>query len=187
MPRTGGVSAEISAAPWRGWIVSNKLGGQRRKQLAMQGQPQGIERTITRTSIEHTAFQGPIPAPADLEKYERIVPGLATRLIAMAESEAQHRRECDANVLEMQRKALESHFYQRGLGQVLGFAIVVIALAAATVIAIVVQTGAAMAAAATIGGASLAALIYAYMHGRKVEGNEIDEAVKKAAGDKPIA
>ena len=47
-------------------------------------------------------FSGPIPPPGFLEQYERINPGLASRMVAMAESEATHRR-------QMETKLVESH------------------------------------------------------------------------------
>lgn len=41
-----------------------------------------------------TAFLGPIPPPELLAQYERTLPGLADRLVAIAERESDHRRGC---------------------------------------------------------------------------------------------
>ena len=46
------------------------------------------------TSMQ-TAYSGPIPDPLSLEKYEKIQPGFADRIISMAEKEASHRHEVD--------------------------------------------------------------------------------------------
>lgn len=40
---------------------------------------------------EQHSFSGPLPAPEDLEKYDRIVPGAAERILKMAEKEMEHR------------------------------------------------------------------------------------------------
>lgn len=37
------------------------------------------------------AFSGPIPPPEAMERYERVVPGAADRIISMAETEQKHR------------------------------------------------------------------------------------------------
>lgn len=39
-----------------------------------------------------TVHAGPLPSPATLDQYERVVPGLADRIVSMAESEASHTR-----------------------------------------------------------------------------------------------
>lgn len=52
----------------------------------------------TTNSIEISAerhFSGPLPRPEDLEKYDKVVPGAAERIIKMAEEEMRHRHEND--------------------------------------------------------------------------------------------
>ncbi len=44
-------------------------------------------------------FQGPIPPPEILAKYEEIVPGAAERIIAMAELQGEHRRSLEKVVV----------------------------------------------------------------------------------------
>ncbi|MDR2121796.1 MAG: DUF2335 domain-containing protein [Flavobacteriaceae bacterium] len=52
-------------------------------------------------SVRHTeSYQGPIPKPEDLLKYEQISPGFASRLISMAEKEQDNR-------ISLQKKKLE--------------------------------------------------------------------------------
>jgi uncharacterized membrane protein len=46
-------------------------------------------------------LQGPIPLPGTLEEYERLVPGLAGRLVDWAESESEHRREMERSLLKL--------------------------------------------------------------------------------------
>jgi Predicted membrane protein (DUF2335) len=64
-----------------------------------------------------TAFSGPIPPPDVLAKYERALPGLADRLVCIAERESDHRR-------ALQRRAMRLS----ELGLAAGFAIAMTAL-----------------------------------------------------------
>lgn len=64
-----------------------------------------------------TAFIGPIPPPELLASYERTLPGLADRLVAVAENESEHRR-------ALQRRAMRLS----ELGLAAGFAIAMTAL-----------------------------------------------------------
>jgi uncharacterized membrane protein len=64
-----------------------------------------------------TAFIGPIPPPEVLAKYERALPGLADRLVTLAERESEHRR-------GLQRRAIRLS----ELGLAAGFAIAMTAL-----------------------------------------------------------
>lgn len=50
-------------------------------------------------------YQGVIPDPESLEHYEKIKPGFADRLIAMAEDEGQHRRGMDAAFLKASKNS----------------------------------------------------------------------------------
>jgi len=45
-------------------------------------------------------FQGPLPPPETLEKYNLIVPGAAERILAMAEAQARHRQQLELKVVD---------------------------------------------------------------------------------------
>jgi uncharacterized membrane protein len=45
------------------------------------------------------SFHGPLPPPAFLEHYARIIPGSPERILAMAEQQSRHRREIEALVV----------------------------------------------------------------------------------------
>jgi uncharacterized membrane protein len=64
-----------------------------------------------------TAFSRPIPPPDVLAKYERALPGLADRIVGIAERESDHRR-------ALQRRAIRLS----ELGLAAGFAIAMTAL-----------------------------------------------------------
>lgn len=45
--------------------------------------------------IEQASFSGPIPHPSILEGYNRVVPGAAERILAMAEADARHQQDIE--------------------------------------------------------------------------------------------
>jgi uncharacterized membrane protein len=45
-----------------------------------------------RLEYEERVYSGPIPEASDLGQYEAVLPGLANRIVAMAEKQAKHRR-----------------------------------------------------------------------------------------------
>lgn len=94
--------------------------------------------------------RGPIPAPDILEGYERILPGSAERVIAMAEQQAQHRRDLERRQLEadiahrehivnMQRAEHKSIFQNNLIGQICGFMIAAACVAGAIYSALLLQ------------------------------------------------
>jgi uncharacterized membrane protein len=51
--------------------------------------------------IAQQHISGPIPSPDVLRQYDAINPGLADRLVRMAEHEADHRRKMEAEVIAL--------------------------------------------------------------------------------------
>ena len=51
-------------------------------------------------SLEVTSRQGPIPAPDDLRQYEQVLPGLADRIVKMAESQINHQQRIEKEHFE---------------------------------------------------------------------------------------
>jgi uncharacterized membrane protein len=64
---------------------------------------------------------GPIPAPALLADYDKILPGCAERIVKMAEENSRHRR-------EMERTALDTNRALALRGQWFGFGICLLAI-----------------------------------------------------------
>ena len=78
--------------------------------------------------MEASAFSGPLPPPSMYSGYEKTLPGSAERILAMAEKEQAHRfswedRALNANALETKR------------GQWFGFAMGIVCIFAAVVLA----------------------------------------------------
>ena len=49
--------------------------------------------------VQASQFSGPIPPPAILAQYDKVVPGAAQRIIAMAEEQSRHRRSIESQVV----------------------------------------------------------------------------------------
>lgn len=102
---------------------------------------QAVARTLPQqllTVQKQELFQGPIPHPDLLKKYDEVVLGAAERILRLAEEEQQHRHEMDLNDADNNKKLLQlseseissiSEFRKRG--QLFGFVICVICVLAA--------------------------------------------------------
>lgn len=101
------------------------------------------------------SFSGPIPPPEHLEGYERVQPGLAERIVSMAEKEQASQLECDKIYVEGPVKATQR-------GQWMGFAIAIFFAIASTVLGILGET----AVAITLGGGTLVSLVTIFVTNR---------------------
>lgn len=70
---------------------------------------------------QRSIFQGPLPHPEILAKYDSILPGAAERILVMAEKEQNHRINSDEKIIKGQIK-------QFSIGQILGFILCILAL-----------------------------------------------------------
>src|SRR3990167_3524934 len=82
----------------------------------------------SKTAIIHQRFEGPIPPPKVLAQYEELSPGLANRIVAMAEQQGNHRRNLEATHLNAQIKHLERADWEAKLGQIFAFIIAMTAI-----------------------------------------------------------
>ena len=89
-------------------------------------------------------FSGPIPHPDIIEKYERILPGSADRIIAMAERQASHRQ-------DMEKKMIESESRDGFLGIIFAFMLGLGCLIACVVVVCLVPKNAGAIASAFLG------------------------------------
>jgi uncharacterized membrane protein len=66
--------------------------------------------------VEAEAFAGLLPHPEYMERYEAILPGLANRMMLHFETEAQHRREIELQVVRSREaeRIREAHYKSRG-------------------------------------------------------------------------
>lgn len=115
------------------------------------------------------SFEGPVPHPSILEKYDAIVPGAANRILEMAEKESRHRQIIEFQANEANIKAQEQQiliagkqqkyaFYSDAIGKTLGFLTTFLALGGSIYLAIDGNTAAAIALASL----PLAAIVEAF-------------------------
>lgn len=64
--------------------------------------------------VHQEAYQGPLPHPDLLIKYEEIIPGSAERILSMAEKEQQHRH-------QLENEVIKKEIAQKGRGLNFGF------------------------------------------------------------------
>jgi uncharacterized membrane protein len=66
---------------------------------------------VTRQIATYESFRGPLPNPAILQAYEKIIPGCAERIIKMAENQADHRIHIENTVIEGDTKRANRGLY----------------------------------------------------------------------------
>ena len=69
---------------------------------ADQPSPPQIQGAVTAT-IQQSHYTGPLPRASELEAYNRIDPTFATRIVAMAESFAEHTQRLEAEAVKQER------------------------------------------------------------------------------------
>lgn len=89
-------------------------------------------------------FSGPIPPPDIIEKYERIIPGSADRIMTMAEKQAAHRQ-------AMEKKMIESESRDGLLGIIFTFLLGIGCLIACVVVVCLVPKNAGAISSAFLG------------------------------------
>ena len=99
-------------------------------------------------------YSGPIPPPAMLEQYDRVVPCAAARILKMAEDQSAHRQ-------ELEKKAIRSDVRNSLLGIIAAF---VITLSAFGVVVFTVQKGQAI-PATILGSGVIVGLASAFIYG----------------------
>lgn len=64
-----------------------------------------VPATVTQVQIEHErSFSGPLPPPDFLRQYDAVVPGLADRIVRMAEKQETHRHGLEKQVVAAEIK-----------------------------------------------------------------------------------
>ena len=53
------------------------------------------EKAVILSQMSAEVYSGPIPHPRDFEQYEKVLPGSADRILAMAEKQSEHRQQLE--------------------------------------------------------------------------------------------
>jgi uncharacterized membrane protein len=112
------------------------------------------------------SYSGPLPPPEQLAGYERVLPGAADRILAMAESQAEHRQ-------NLEQTAIGGASRRSWWGLWLGFAIAVVVFVLGTIMVMTGHDGA---------GASVMAVDVATLAGVFVFGR-VDQKRERQAKD----
>ena len=118
-------------------------------------------------AIKAETFSGPLPPPQILAQYDSIVDGAANRIITMAEEQARHRRNMEAN-------ALNSDIKNSRLGLHYGLIIGLVAVIGGTFcIASGFEVGGSI-----IGGTGLTGLVGVFVYGSTQKRKEREKRLK---------
>lgn len=105
--------------------------------------------------IDAASFNGPLPPPSLLEGYESTLPGAAERILRLAEKEQSHRQDWEMAALSAQRLDIRR-------GQWMGFALGIIGMVVAVILAIIDRPYIAGVSLGTV----LAGILTAFLRGR---------------------
>ncbi len=113
-------------------------------------------------------FSGPLPHPQILSQYNQIVPDAANRIIAMAESQAEHRQQLESQVIgsDIRNSRLGLHY-----GLIIGLTTVI---GATVCIFSGFQIGGSI-----LGSAGLSSLVGVFVYGSRQRRKEREKRVEK--------
>lgn len=148
--------------------MGNKSKRRRDKQppAPHSAQPPAAIVSHTEARLEH--HSGPLPDPATLEKYERLLPGAAERVFVMAEQEAAHRRKLETDHLVASIETTKARWREQHRGQWMGWSIAMLGLGCTAYAIRLNQPW----VSSVIGAGTLASLVGVFIHGRRREAQE---------------
>ncbi|MFB8773464.1 DUF2335 domain-containing protein [Streptomyces broussonetiae] len=120
-------------------------------------------------TIQH---RGPLPSPESLAEYERALPGLAERIVRMAEAEQGHRH-------HMERTDLQQDYRVARTGQAFGLVALIVIAALAAYLGFLGHPGWAVVAA----GIDIAAIVGVFVTGQLRSGGEPNEVTDQDNDD----
>ena len=115
------------------------------------------------TAVATSTFRGPLPPPDALQRYEQICPGLADRIVALAEREAANRHKLEQENVRIAENDIVAARGETRHGQNLAFALTIVAFVAAVICAYVGQPW----VAGVIAGTTLVSVVSTIMHRNK--------------------
>jgi uncharacterized membrane protein len=118
----------------------------------------GYAPTGRQTSITAASYQGPLPPAAQLEQYERTLPGAADRIMTAFEKQVDHRH-------RMEDRYSKAACRDSTTGLWAGFIITLVALAASAVLIYLDKT----VGGTILGTTSLGSLAGVFVYGSKVK------------------
>jgi uncharacterized membrane protein len=138
--------------------------------IEMEGRIEGPVRRGVLVFVEGVSFVGPLPPPELLGAYDKILPGLAERIVLMAEKEQSQRHELGDRILKIEsRNSL--------WGLIFAFVIGMTGIVGGLVVAAsgVPWPG------AVVSGAALASLVGTFVYGTRSRREQIKEQMRLLA------
>lgn len=125
---------------------------------------------ITKIVFAQQFYGGPLPQAEEMERYNRIIPNGADRIMTLAEKQAEHRRSLESKVIPGQMR-------QGAVGQWMGFIIAILVLGAGIYSLYLGETG----VAKTIFAVTIIGLVALFLRGKSVirRDNNDKSALKK--------
>jgi uncharacterized membrane protein len=122
-------------------------------------------------------FSGPVPPPELLAGYEKVLPGMADRILTMAEKEGDHRRAMERLSMETQStcnlRLVESHVNDVKRGQEYALIVAISALLTGGVVTVMGQP----IVGGLLGTGGLIGLVSAFINGRKSANQKQDKSL----------
>jgi uncharacterized membrane protein len=135
------------------------------------------EATLIKQVFQH--FEGPLPPPGALEHYDRTLPGLAERIVVMAEQRHEMARSQATHRRDLEKAVVLSKIGNERLGQVFAFILAAGAIGGGVLLA---WNGKETAGVAAI-VAALASLVTVFFVGRRKQSKELQR--KREPGADP--
>jgi uncharacterized membrane protein len=111
-----------------------------------------------------TTFQGPLPPPELLIKYNDAFAGCAERIVKMAEDQAQHRQ-------AIETRALGAKIANERLGQWMGYSLALVAVGSSIWLMSIDRFG----SGATLFGSTLVSLVGLFLYGRVQQRRQLED------------
>lgn len=123
--------------------------------------------------IKSVAFEmsGPLPMPALLERYEKVLPGSAERIMKMAEDESHHRRSLDKEAIDLEKTSMQTEAFTERLGSIFALIIGIVCIVAG---AFAAMNGSEKFGITLVSG-TLGSLVLAFILGRKSSGKTTEK------------
>jgi uncharacterized membrane protein len=126
---------------------------------------------ISRQQQITQSFSGPLPPPSVLREYNEIIPGLADRIVALAEKQTEHR-------IGIETKIIESDISQSRAGLVCGITVAIMCVGAGMTCILYGHDW----AGTTLATGAVGGLVYTFIYGTASRKAERTEKAKMMAG-----
>jgi len=127
---------------------------------------------VGRLQVEHSQFSGPIPPPEFLARYDAVLPGLADRIVRMAENQANHRH-------SLESLAIKAEINRSYLGIASGLLVALTGIGSGAILIYHDK----IVAGSVFAGATLVSLVGVFVYGARTRRKEREAKTRILAGE----